>query len=408
MNYATNATLWLSLLSFLGLFGCSAENKGTKELKSVGKTTGSSSSVNSSTAPPNDGDYLVGAVFPMSGPTALFGQSSIRGFKFALEKINRKGIHGRKIRLIIENNRGSPKETAKAVRKLINKNNVHVIFGSISSSNTLAGAPIAQNAQVPMMTPFSTNETVTQKGNYIFRICFTDNFQGVVMSKFARESLGRNKALVIVDPASDYSRGLKKVFIQDFKQRGGTVIEGEFTYKEGEKDFYSLLKKVQQASPDVVFIPGYYAEVGIILRQARQIGLHIPFLGGDAWDSPRLHELAGVEGIQGNYISSHFSSGDNDPIVQLFVKDYKKRFSQLPGATAALGYDSAFVLADALMRAKPNPTRDDIRQALSNVKGIIGVTGSITIDANRNARKPAVVLMTTAWGTAFMEKISPD
>ena len=343
----------------------------------------------------------------MSGPIATYGQESVNGIKLALEKINVEGVHGKKVRVITEDNRGEPAESANAVRKLINVDKVHTVLGSVASSNTLAGAPIAQSARVPLLTPSSTNEAVTKKGEFIFRTCFTDNFQGAVMAKFARNSLNKSKALIIVDVASDYSQGLSKVFTRVFTEIGGTIIAGEYTYNQGDKDFRSLLRKVKRAAPEVVFLPGYYTEVGIMLQQARQMGLDMPFLGGDGWDSPKLQELAGPEGVKGNYISSHFSAGDNDPIVQNFVKEYQERFSEPPGAMAALSYDGILVLADAFKRAGPNPTHDMIRAALAETQGFVGITGAITIDENRNAKKSAVILETTASGMVFREKVSP-
>ena len=355
-----------------------------------------------------DNDILIGAVFPMTGPIATYGQESMNGTMLALKKINAEGkIHGRSIRIISEDNKGEPAESANAVRKLIDINKVHLVFGSVASSNTLAGAPIAQSAKVPMITPASTNEAVTQRGDFIFRTCFTDNFQGVVMAKFAREGLKKSKAAIIVDVASDYSRGLAQVFEQNFTQLGGTIVKGEFTYNQGDKDFRSLLRKVKRGAPDVIFLPGYYTEVGIMLQQARQMGITLPVLGGDGWDSPKLQELAGAEGIKNNYISSHFAASDQDPAVQAFVKEYKKNFSATPGAMGALGYDGMLVIADALRRAGPNPDHMMIRAALSQTRDFVGITGSITIDENRNAKKSAVILKTMAEGMEFESKVSP-
>lgn len=343
----------------------------------------------------------------MTGPIATYGQESVNGIRLALEKINAQGINGKKIHLISEDNKGEPAESANAVRKLIDVDKVHIVFGSVASSNTLAGAPIAQKAQVPLVTPASTNEAVTQRGDYIFRTCFTDNFQGMVMAKFARESLHKKKAVIIIDVASDYSRGLAQVFKQNFQKMGGTIARGEFTYNQGDRDFRSLLRRVKRVNPDVVFLPGYYTEVGIMLRQARQIGIDLPFLGGDGWDSPKLQELAGPQGIKNNYISSHFSADDQDPAVQSFVKKYRDRFSQAPGAMAALAYDGMLLLADALKRAGANLSHAAIRDTLAQTKNFSGITGFITIDENRNAKKSAVVLKTVSKGMLFEKKIAP-
>ena len=356
----------------------------------------------------NDNEIRVGAVFPMTGPIATYGQESINGIKLALAKIDlQQGVKGKKIRLIVEDNKGEPAETANAVRKLIDVDKVHVLLGSVASSNTLAGAPIAQAAKVPMITPASTNEAVTKKGEFISRTCFTDNFQGVVMAKFAYESLQKKKAAIIIDVASDYSQGLAKVFDEKFKQLGGSVVSGNYSYTQGDKDFRSLLRRVKRANPDVIFVPGYYTEVGVMLQQARQMGITLPILGGDGWDSPKLQELAGSDGIEGNYISSHFSPDDTTPIVSNFVKEYKNTFSgEVPGSMAALAYDSVMVLDDALKRAS-DFSRTTINQAIITTKNFPGITGMITIDANRNALKPAVVLKTTSKGMVFKQKVAP-
>jgi len=351
-------------------------------------------------------EIKIGAVFPMTGPIATYGQESVNGIKMALEKINKVGIHGKKLKLVLEDNKGEPVESANAVRKLIHVDKVTAVIGSVASSNTLAEAPIAQEAKVPLMTPASTNEKVTKAGDYISRTCFTDDFQGVVMAKFAFETLNKKKAALIVDNSSDYSKGLAKVFKAKFTELGGSIISDEYAYQQKDTDFRSLLRKLKREKPDVIFLPGYYTEVGLILKQAREMGLDMPFLGGDGWDSPTLQELAGAEGIKGNYISSHFSADDADPLVQGFVKEYIKRYKQKPGAMAALGYDGMLVMADALKRTK-KLSSEELKATIASTKGFIGVTGAITIDSNRNAQKSAVVLETTAKGNIFKQKVNP-
>ena len=387
----------IAIFSALAIF-----SQGCK--KEAPKTTSTPEAAPVAKAAISTTEIVLGAVFPMTGPIATYGQESVNGIKMALKKIGE--IKGRKIRLIVEDNKGEPVESANAVRKLIDIDRVHAVVGSVASSNTLAGAPIAQKARVPLMTPASTNEKVTQTGNFISRTCFTDNFQGVVMAKFAAETLGKKQAVIIVDNSSDYSKGLASVFKAKFTELGGTVVDGTFTYVQKDTDFRSLLRKVKRESPDVIWLPGYYTEVGLMLNQARQMGMDLPFLGGDGWDSPKLQELAGEAGIKGNYISSHFSPDDADPRVQSFVKEYTDTYGQKPGAMAALGYDGILVMADALKRAN-NLTHADIQQALSGTTGFVGITGSITIDQNRNAKKAAVVLETTATGMKFKQKVNP-
>ena len=351
-------------------------------------------------------EVLLGAVFPLTGPIASYGEESVNGIRLALEKINAEKTLPKKIKLIVEDNKGEPGESANAVRKLIDIDKVSAILGSVASSNTLAAAPIAQRSRVPLLSPASTNEKVTQAGEYVARTCFTDDFQGVVLAKFAHQTLKKKKAAIIVDNASDYSKGLEKVFREKFTQLGGKVIDQQFTYTQKDTDFRSLLKKVAGQKPDVIFLPGYYTEVGLILKQARQMGINLPFLGGDGWDSPKLQELAGPQGVQGNYISSHFSSEDTDPKVQSFVKEYKAKYGNLPGAMAALGYDAMLVMADSLKRAK-EMNSEEIKKAINSTQNFQGITGSITIDSNRNAQKSAVILETQPQKMAFKQKISP-
>lgn len=393
--------LSLTLFSLVfGMTGCQkkkTEGAQTQALKERAADTASSLK-----------EIVIGAVYPTTGPLATFGQESMNGISLALKKIKSMGpIHGRHIRLIAEDNRGEVTESANAVRKLINVDKVHLIYGAVASSNTLAGAPIAQNAKIPMVTPASTNEAVTQKGDYIFRTCFTDSFQGKVMASFAFESLKKKKAVIITDIASDYSRGLEVIFKNTFEELGGSVASGTYSYNQGDKDFLSLLRKVKKATPDVIFLPGYYNEVGIILRQAKQLGINVPFLGTDGWDSPKLHELAGIKAVQGHYVSTHFSPEDSDPAVQEFVKEYKEKYSVSPGAMAGLGYDGIFLLADVFHRVGKDITHEKIKEALAQTKNFRGLTGSITIDEQRNAKKSAVVLKTTATGFSFHAKVDP-
>ncbi len=354
----------------------------------------------------NDKEILVGTVFPMTGGIATYGQESMNGINLALKKINHEGVKGHIIKLINEDNKSEAIETANAVRKLAHIDKVIAILGSVASSHTLAGAPIAQEAKVPLLTPASTNEEVTKKGDYIARTCFTDGFQGEVMAKFAKENLKKMKAAIIVEASSDYSKGLAKVFRESFTKMGGTVIAEEYSYQSGDTDFRTLLRKLSRSKPEVIFLPGYYEEAGLILNQARSMDITAPFLGTDGWDSPKLQEKAGEKGIVGNYMSSHFSAEDTDTLVSNFVKEYEAAYKQKPGAMAALGYDGIMVIADSLKRAK-TLTRSDLQKAIVTTKNYKGITGNITLDKFRNAKKSAVVLETTPHGNEFKFKVSP-
>ncbi len=343
----------------------------------------------------------IGAVLPMSGGIATFGQENANGIKLAMTKLKSKNFD-----LLIEDDKSEAIEATNAIRKLINVDKVSLVIGEVTSSNTLAMGPIAQEAKIPLFSPAATNAKVTMVGNFVSRACFTDDFQGVVMARFAVNNLKKKNGLILIDNSSDYSKGLAKSFLDEFLKIGGKIVsKEELTYVQKDMDFQSLLRKIKRANPDVIFLPGYYAEVGLIIKQARALGITAPFLGGDGWDSPDLFKIGGPA-MKGNYISSHFAPDDKDPKVQAFVKDYEKAYGQKPGAMAALGYDSLGIVADSLARAKSSKPAD-INAALLATKNYNGVTGSITIDENRNSKKAAVVLEATETGFIFKNKVNP-
>jgi branched-chain amino acid transport system substrate-binding protein len=350
--------------------------------------------------------FRIGAIFPVSGPLADHGKESMNGIRLALKEMGETSIKGRKIELILEDNQGDPIKSANAALKLINIEKVDALLGSVANVNTLAGAPIAQEAQIPLITPASTSDKITQMGNFISRICFTDNFQGAAMARFAYHNLKKRKAAIIIDNSSSYSKEMAKVFKKEFERLGGEFVSRERSYQQDEEDFTAILKELKRKRPEFVFLPGYYNEVGRILRQARQMKINVPFLGGDGWNSPKLQELAGANGIKNSYISSHFSADDQDPVVQAFVQKYIKLHNKSPGTMAALGYDSMLVLQDAMKRAS-TLSPQDIAKAISHTKNFKGVTGTITLDKFRNASKSVVILKTTASGNRFHIKINP-
>lgn len=343
----------------------------------------------------------IGAVLPMSGGIATFGQENANGIKLAISKLKPKNIE-----LIIEDDKSEAIEATNAIRKLINVDKVSVIIGEVTSSNTLAMGPIAQEAKIPLFSPAATNAKVTMVGNFVSRACFTDDFQGVVMARFAVNTLKKKNGLILIDNSSDYSKGLAKSFRDEFLKLGGKLASNEeLTYVQKDMDFQSLLRKIKRANPDVIFLPGYYTEVGLIIKQARSLGIKAPFLGGDGWDSPDLFKIGGAA-MKGNYISSHFAPDDKDPKVQAFVRDYEKAYGQKPGAMAALGYDSISIVIDSIARSKSTKPVD-INNALLATKNFSGVTGSISIDENRNSKKAAVVLETTDNAFIFKNKVNP-
>jgi branched-chain amino acid transport system substrate-binding protein len=351
-------------------------------------------------------EVRIGEYSSLTGTTATFGQSTDHAIQMATDEFNATGgVLGRKIHVFVEDDQSKPEEAATAVTKLINQNHVVAMLGEVSSSRSLAAAPICQANGIPMVSPSSTNPRVTQIGDYIFRVCFTDPFQGAVMAKFAADTLKLKKVAILVDVRNDYSVGLQTFFREHFRQLGGQVVS-EQSYSEGDSDFHAQLTQIRSVSPEAIYIPGYYTEVGTIARQARELGMTVPLLGGDGWDSPKLWEIGG-EALNGCYFSNHYSTDDPSPLVQKFVKDYQTRYKQVPDALAALGYDAAKILVDAIRRAG-STDGPKVREALAATKDFQGVTGMITVNQERNAVKPAVVLKVNNGKYLLIETIKPE
>lgn len=347
----------------------------------------------------------VGEYGSLTGTTATFGQSTDNGAKMAMDEVNKAGgVIGKKIRIYVEDDQSKPEEAATAATKLVNQNHVVAMIGEVSSSRSLAAAPICQAAKVPMISPSSTNPRVTQIGNYIFRVCFIDPFQGLVMAKFAANTLKVKRAAILVDIRNDYSVGLQTFFRDNFKKLGGQIVS-EQSYSEGDSDFHAQLTQIRAANPEAIYVPGYYTEVGTIARQARELGMTVPLMGGDGWDSPRLFEIGG-DALNGCYLSNHYSVDDPSPAIQKFVKDYRERYKQTPDALAALGYDAAKILVDAITRAG-SVESEKLRAAIAATKDFPGVTGKITINEERNAVKPAVVLKIQNGKFVYVETVNP-
>lgn len=350
-------------------------------------------------------EILVGEYGSLTGTTATFGQSTDHAIQMAFDEINAAGgILGKKVRVIVEDDQSKPEEAATAVTKLINQNHVVAMLGEVSSSRSLAAAPICQANRVPMISPSSTNPRVTQVGDFIFRVCFIDPFQAEVGARIAWETLKLKKVAILSDVRNDYSVGLQTFFRQHYKQLGGDIV-AEQSYSEGDSDFRAQLTQIKSANPEGIYVPGYYTEVATIARQARELGITVPLIGGDGWDSPRLWEIGG-EALNGCYFSNHYSVDDPAPAVQKFVADYRKRYNQTPDALAALGYDAARILADAMTRAGSTDGAK-VRDALVSTKDFQGVTGQITINAERNAVKPAVVLKIENGKFVYVDTIKP-
>jgi branched-chain amino acid transport system substrate-binding protein len=355
---------------------------------------------------PNRTTIKIGYFGDLTGPTFNFGQSAINGVLMAASEVNQAGgINGRQIDVVIEDDKGSPEEAARLTTKLIDQDKVVAIIAGGTSGNSRAAAPKAQASHIPLISPSSTDPAVTQTGNYIFRACFVDTFQGEVMADFAVKTLKAQKAAILFDFNSPYSKGLTDYFKLSFARLGGSIVN-EQTYTQGDADFKGQLSTIRSAEPDVIYIPGYYGDVALIAKQARMIGMTQPLLGGDGWDAPELWQLGG-DALNGAYISTHYSVDDPSPAIQTFVDLYKQRYGNLlPDAHAALAYDAARLLFDAIARTE-STAGDKLREALAQTKNFNGVTGVISMDADRNAVKPAVVLKLQDVKFIYQETIQP-
>ena len=354
----------------------------------------------------NTAPLKVGEIASLTGKEAAFGQSSHKGTLLAIEELNAAGgALGRPFDLITEDNQSKAGESATAARKLISRDRICALLGEVASSRSLEMAPIAQSSKIPMISPSSTNPKVTAVGSYIFRVCFIDPFQGTVMAKFAKNELHLTNVAVLTSVSSAYSVGLAKYFKERFIADGGEIAL-EQKYSEGDKDFRSQLTAIKAAGVGGIFVPGYYTEAALIAKQARELGITLPLFGGDGWEAPQLIEIGGTA-LEGTYYSTHYSPEDNSPAVQGFVKRFQARFrGETPDAMAALGYDSAVFLADAIKRAgTADPAA--VRAALAATKDFTGVTGHTTIDANRNAAKAAVIVTVRDGRFKFFQTIAP-
>jgi branched-chain amino acid transport system substrate-binding protein len=350
-------------------------------------------------------EILIGEFGSLTGTTATFGQSTHHGLELAVEETNNAGgVLGKKIRLLVEDDQSKPEEAATAVTKLITRDNVKAIIGEVASSRSLAAAPICQQFKIPMVSPASTNPEVTKKGDFIFRVCYIDPFQGEMLARFMYNSLGFKKAVILKDVKNDYSVGLAQYFRQTFESLGGTVV-AEQAYSEGDSDFKAQLTALKAAEPEAMFVPGYYIEGALIVKQARELNMTMPIVGGDGWDSSKLLEVGG-QAMNNTYFSTHYSTDDTAAAVRSFVTKYSARFNERPDAMAALGYDAGLILFDAIRRAG-NTDGTAIRDALAATSDFTGVTGSITIDERRNARKPLVILTVENASLKYKESIQP-
>lgn len=392
-----NLTGWrISRLALVGLCvalaatGCERKRNQTG---GGGGSSGSSGSGGAGGSVPDNRPIMVGHFASMTGSEATFGQSTDRGIRLAMAErnaaIDAGTLKGRKIELKTEDDAGKPQEAGTAVTKLITQDKVVAILGEVASGLSMAGGQVAQQYGVPMISPSSTNPAVTQLGNMIFRVCFLDEFQGKVVARFALEELKAKRVAILFDQGQPYSKGLADFFESALKAGGGEVASRQ-SYDSNNPDVGAQLATINQANPDAVFLPGYYTQAANIIAQARKIGIKAPFLGGDGWDSDKLEEIGG-DAVQGNYFSNHYSPEETTPAVTQFVAAYKAKHGVAPDALAALGYDAANLLFAAIDKS-PSLSGKDLAATIAATKGFPGVTGEITINADRDASKSAVVV----------------
>lgn len=356
-------------------------------------------------------EIKIGGDIEMTGNVANFGTQAANGIKLAFKQANASGgVLGKQINFIVADNKSEPSEATNAITKLITQDKVVAVLGPVVSSNVLAAIQVAQDNKVPMLTPTATNPKVTVDNGevkpYIFRSCFIDPFQGTVMANFATNTLHVKTAAILVDNSSDYSKGLAQVFTEKFTKNGGQVVATE-AFLQKDQDFKATLTKIKAMNPETIFIPAYYEETGKIIKQARELGIQVPFIGTDGWDDPKVVEVAGAAALNNGFFSNHYSAQDTDPNVVKFVAAYKQEYGQEPSALAALGYDAGLMIIDAIKRANSTEPAK-IRDALEQTKNLQVSTGILTLDASHNPVKSAVIIEMKDGKQVFKEKINPE
>jgi branched-chain amino acid transport system substrate-binding protein len=360
-------------------------------------------------AAPAGKTILIGHVASMTGEQATFGQSTDNAIRLAIKEANAAGgVNGKQLEVKTYDDQGKPEEAAIAATRLIVQDKVAILLGEVASSRSLAMAPIADQHQVPMISPTSTNPRVTKDGDktrpYVFRVCFIDPFQGTVMAKFASENLKLKKAAILRDVGNDYSVGLADFFAAKFKEMGGTIVADE-SFKAGDQDFKAQLTTIKNKKPELIYVPAYYTDVALAGRQARELGIKVPLAGGDGWDSSKLYEIA-QGALDGSFFSNHYTHESPEPRVQEFVKKYKEAYGEIPDALAALGYDAALVAIDA-MKKTPDLNGPKLAEALAATKSFPGVAGTISLDQDHNAVKSAVVIGVEKNAPKYVATVNP-
>lgn len=343
------------------------------------------------------GDIKIGMVYELTGSTASYGTSAANGAKLAFKEVNAAGgVLGKQLQIITADNKGEPSESANAMTKVITQDRVVAVTGFTVSSCGIAGSVVAEDNKIPFVAAATVNPKVTMDErtgkvkNYTFRACFIDSFQGTVAANFAFTSLKAKNAAVLIDNSSDYSKGLSAVFKEVFTAKGGQIA-AEQAYLQKDQDFKSTLTAIKAQNPELIYIPGYYEDVGKIIKQARELGITVPILGGDAWDSPKLAELGGAQALNNTFFTNFYSVEDKNPVSNAFIEAYKKEYGQLPDSMAAMGYDAANLLVDAIKRANSTDSAK-IREALAATKNFKSVSSDMALNENHDAVRGVVIM----------------
>lgn len=357
-------------------------------------------------------DLKIGMVYELTGNTATYGTSAANGAKLAFKEINAAGsVLGKQIQIVTADNKGEPSESTNAMTKVITQDKVVAVTGFTVSSCGIAGSSVAEGNKIPFVAAATVNPKVTVDGNtgkvknYTFRACFIDSFQGSVGAQFALNTLKAKKISILTDSSSDYSKGLTQIFKESFTKNGGQIV-GEEAYLQKDQDFKPVLTKLKSQNPDVLYIPGYYEDVGKIIKQAREIGMNMPILGSDAWDSPKLAEIGGSQALNNTYFTNFYSIEDSNPVSNAFVEAYKKEYGQVPDSMAAMGYDAARLLVDAIKRANSTDAAK-ITKALTETKDFASVSGPMYLNDTHDAVRGVVIVEMKDGKQVYKETIKP-
>lgn len=357
-------------------------------------------------------DIKIGVLNEMTGGNATMGTSAANGAKMAIKEANAKGgVLGKQIQAVVADNKSEPSESANAMTKLATQDKVVAVTGIFASSNAIAASSVAEASKLPFIAVGATNPKVTvdektgKVKDYTFRVCFIDPFQGTVGANFVLNTLKLKTAVMLVDNSSDYSKGLSAFFKEAYTKGGGSILAEE-VYLQKDQDFKTILTKVKALNAEVIYVPGYYEEVGKIAKQARELGIMVPIVGGDGWDSPKLVEIGTATALENTYFTNHYSVGDTSATSQAFVEAYKKEYGQVPDAMAVLGYDAANILIDAIKRAN-SVEPEKIREALAATKDYQAITGSTTLNATHDAVKNVVIIEMKDGKQVFKATVKP-